>query len=88
MENGKLDLVELGNILSKLGAVKVKKEKTPKIICNVDGELISFKNEKELKKFIWKERPETIIKYDLVGEVVVPFDLQVISDKTEKKITE
>ena len=60
--------------------VKVKKEKTPKIVCKVDGELMEFKNEKALKKFIWKERPETIIKYDLTGEVIIPFDLEIIKE--------
>ncbi len=58
------------------GAVKVKKEKTPTIVCKVDGELMEFKNEKALKKLMWKDRPENVIRYDLVGEVVVPFELE------------
>lgn len=78
------ELQKLGEALASLGKVKTKKEKVAKIVCKIDGELIEFKNEKALKKFIWKERPETIIKYDLVGEVVVPFDLQVISEDSEK----
>lgn len=63
------------------GNVKVKKEKVAKLVCKIDGELIEFKNEKALKKFIWKERPETIIRYDLAGEVIVPFELEIIGDK-------
>lgn len=67
-----------------IGSVKVKKEKIAKIVCKIDGELMEFKNEKTLKKFIWKERPENIIKYELAGEVVVPFELEIIKDKQEQ----
>lgn len=54
---------------------KVKKAKSAEIICSVDGELIEFKNEAALKAFMWKERPEKVTRYDLIGTVSVPFDL-------------
>lgn len=65
--------------------VKVKKEKLAKLVCKIDGELIEFKNEKALKKFIWKERPETIIIYKLEGEAVVPFDLVISKDEDKEE---
>ena len=52
-----------------------KKEKTAKIVCKVDGELMEFKNEDALKAFMWTSRCNEVIRYDLVGKVSVPFDL-------------
>ena len=62
-------------------AVATKKGKTPKIVCSIDGELMRFKNESALKKFMWNQRPETVIRYDLVGTVEVPFELQIKETK-------
>ena len=42
-----LDVKQLGNL------AKVKKEKTAKIVCKIDGELMEFKNEDALKAFMW-----------------------------------
>ena len=65
--------------LNPTGATK--KGKTPKIVCSIDGELMRFKNEGALKKFMWSQRPETVIRYDLVGTVEVPFELQIKETK-------
>ena len=64
-----LDVKQLGNL------AKVKKEKTAKIVCKVDGELMEFKNEDTLKAFMWTSRCNEVIRYDLVGKVSVPFEL-------------
>ena len=63
---------EVSNMMKN---AKVKKEKTPKIVCKIDQELIEFKNEKELKQYMWKERPNEVIRYNLDGKVSVPFEL-------------
>lgn len=55
---------------------KVKKAKTPRIVCNIDGELKSFKDEDKLKQFMFKERVDTVIRYDLVGQVIFPIQLE------------
>ena len=64
-----LDVKQLGNL------AKVKKEKTAKIVCKVDGELMEFKNEDALKAFMWNSRCNEVIRYDLAGKVSVPFEL-------------
>lgn len=61
--------------------VPTKKQKTNKIVCDIDGELIGFENEKALDKFIYKNRPDTIIQYDLAGEVVVPVNKKIVKIK-------
>lgn len=75
MEN--ITVEQLAKALSGLTSaeIKTKKEKTPTIICNIDGELIEFKGEKQLKQFMWAQRPNKVLRYDLAGEVSVPFDL-------------
>ena len=75
MEN--ITIEQLAKALSGLTSteIKTKKEKTPTIICNIDGELIEFKGEKQLKQFMWTQRPNKVLRYDLAGEVSVPFDL-------------
>lgn len=79
MENVTLSVESLKELLGS--KVKVKKDKLAKLVCKIDGELIEFKNEKTLKKFIWKERPETIIVYKLEGEATVPFELSIVKDE-------
>ena len=64
-----LDVKQLGNL------AKVKKEKTAKIVCKIDGELMEFKNEDALKAFMWTSRCNEVIRYDLAGKVSVPFEL-------------
>lgn len=62
--------------VKQLGLIgKTKKEKTPKIVCKIDGELMEFKNEEALKAFMWTARCNEVIRYDLVGKVSVPFEL-------------
>jgi hypothetical protein len=62
--------------VKQLGLIgKTKKEKTPKIVCKVDGELMEFKNEEALKAFMWTSRCNEVIRYDLTGKVSVPFEL-------------
>ena len=62
---------------------KVKKPKTPKIVCNVDGTLMEFADEAALKSFMWSSRVESVIRYDLAGKVTVPFELSVEAPKTK-----
>lgn len=62
---------------------KVKKPKTPKIVCDVNGELMRFVDEAELKAFMWSSRVESVIRYDLAGKVTVPFELSVEAPKTK-----
>ena len=54
---------------------KTKKNKVKTIVCNVDGQLISFKNETELKQFMFVERVSNVIRYDLTGRVEFPIEL-------------
>lgn len=62
--------------VKQLGLIgKTKKEKTPKIVCKIDGELMEFRNEEALKAFMWTSRCNEVIRYDLVGKVSVPFEL-------------
>ena len=62
--------------VKQLGLIgKTKKEKTPKIVCKIDGELMEFKNEEALKAFMWTSRCNEVIRYDLAGKVSVPFEL-------------
>ena len=51
----------------------------PQIVCCVDGELICFNTEDDLKKFMWTERPTQVNRYNFVGEVVVPFELSTVN---------
>ena len=62
---------------------KVKKPKTPKIVCNVNGDLMEFVDEAALKSFMWSSRVESVIRYDLAGKVTVPFELSVEAPKTK-----
>ena len=62
---------------------KVKKPKTPKIVCNVNGDLMEFADEAALKSFMWSSRVESVIRYDLAGKVTVPFELSVEAPKTK-----
>lgn len=62
---------------------KVKKPKTPKIVCNVEGTLMEFADEAALKQFMWSSRVESVIRYDLTGKVTVPFELSVEAPKTK-----
>lgn len=62
---------------------KVKKPKTPKIVCNVEGTLMEFADETALKSFMWSSRVESVIRYDLAGKVTVPFELSVEAPKTK-----
>lgn len=70
--------------------MKPKKPKTPKIVCDVNGELMQFANEAALKSFMWSSRVESVIRYDLAGKVIVPFELSVEAPKKQKqtKVTE
>lgn len=65
--------------------MKPKKPKTPKIVCDVNGELMQFANEAALKQFMWSSRVESVIRYDLTGKVTVPFELSVEAPKKQKQ---
>ena len=77
-------------LIAKNGQLKVKKQKTPTIVCNVDGTLMEFADEAALKAFMWSSRVESVIRYDLAGKVTVPFELSVEAPKKQKqtKVTE
>ena len=77
-------------LIATNGKPKVKKPKTPKIVCNVEGTLIEFADEAALKQFMWSSRVESVIRYDLAGKVTVPFELSVEAPKKQKqtKVTE
>ena len=77
----KLELTINGSSIEVGSTPKLKKEKTALIVCNIDNELIEFQNEKELKKFMWSNRPNKVLRYNLVGETIVPFDLDIIPVK-------
>ena len=68
----------ISQLLEELKVVKpsTTEEKTATIVCNVDGELMNFADEKALKKFMFKERVDTVIRYNLVGEVTFPIELE------------
>ena len=70
-------------LIATNGKPKVKKPKTPKIVCNVDGTLMEFADEAALKSFMWSSRVESVIRYDLAGKVTVPFELSVEAPKTK-----
>ena len=70
-------LSQLSKEIAELNPAATKKGKTPKIVCNIDGTLMEFKNEDTLKTFMWSERPKSVIRYDLTGAVEVPFDLKI-----------
>lgn len=70
-------------LIATNGKPKVKKPKTPKIVCNVNGDLMEFADEAELKAFMWSSRVESVIRYDLAGKVTVPFELSVEAPKTK-----
>lgn len=70
-------------LIATNGKPKVKKPKTPKIVCNVEGTLMEFANEAALKAFMWSSRVESVIRYDLAGKVTVPFELSVEAPKTK-----
>ena len=70
-------------LIATNGKPKVKKPKTPKIVCNVNGDLMEFADEAELKQFMWSSRVESVIRYDLAGKVTVPFELSVEAPKTK-----
>ena len=70
-------------LIATNGKPKVKKPKTPKIVCNVDGTLMEFADEAALKAFMWSSRVESVIRYDLAGKVTVPFELSVEALKTK-----
>lgn len=70
-------------LIATNGKPKVKKPKTPKIVCDVNGELMRFVDEAELKAFMWSSRVESVIRYDLAGKVTVPFELSVEAPKTK-----
>ena len=59
----------------KLIKPKTKKEKVAKIVCNIDGALKAFKDESELKHFMFTERVQNVIRYDLSGKVEFPIEL-------------
>ena len=67
----------------KITKPKTKKEKVAQIVCNIDGALKAFKNESELKHFMFTERVQNVIRYDLSGKVTVPFELSVEAPKTK-----
>lgn len=77
-------------LIATNGQPKVKKPKTPKIVCNVNGDLMEFADEAALKSFMWSSRVESVIRYDLAGKVTVPFELSVEASKKQKqtKVTE
>ena len=77
-------------LIATNGKPKVKKPKTPKIVCNVEGALMEFADEAALKQFMWSSRVESVIRYDLTGKVTVPFELSVEAPKKQKqtKVTE
>lgn len=70
-------------LIATNGQPKVKKPKTPKIVCNVEGTLMEFADEAALKQFMWSSRVESVIRYDLAGKVTVPFELSVEAPKTK-----
>ncbi len=70
-------------LINENGKPKVKKPKTPKIVCNVEGTLMEFADEAALKSFMWSSRVESVIRYDLSGKVTVPFELSVEAPKTK-----
>lgn len=70
-------------LIATNGKPKVKKPKTPKIVCNVEGTLMEFADEAALKQFMWSSRVESVIRYDLAGKVTVPFELSVEAPKTK-----
>ena len=70
-------------LIATNGQPKVKKPKTPKIVCNVEGTLMEFADESALKSFMWSSRVESVIRYDLAGKVTVPFELSVEAPKTK-----
>ena len=70
-------------LIATNGKLKVKKPKTPKIVCNVEGTLMEFADEAALKAFMWSSRVESVIRYDLSGKVTVPFELSVEAPKTK-----
>ena len=70
-------------LIATSGQPKVKKPKTPKIVCNVEGTLMEFADEAALKSFMWSSRVESVIRYDLSGKVTVPFELSVEAPKTK-----
>ena len=70
-------------LIATNGKPKVKKPKTPKIVCNVEGTLMEFADEDALKSFMWSSRVESVIRYDLAGKVTVPFELSVEATKTK-----
>lgn len=70
-------------LIATNGKPKVKKPKTPKIVCDVNGELMRFVDEAELKAFMWSSRVESVIRYDLSGKVTVPFELSFEAPKTK-----
>jgi len=65
-------------LAQELGSTKpkTKKEKTAKIVCNIDGVLKAFKDETELKNFMFTERVQNVIRYDLAGKVEFPIELK------------
>ena len=77
-------------LIATNGKPKVKKPKTPKIVCNAEGTLMEFADEAALKAFMWSSRVESVIRYDLAGKVRVPFELSVEAPKKQKqtKVTE
>lgn len=70
-------------LIAESKQLKVKKPKTPKIVCNVEGTLMEFADEAALKQFMWSSRVESVIRYDLSGKVTVPFELSVEAPKTK-----
>ena len=70
-------------LIATNGKPKVKKPKTPKIVCNVNGDLMEFADEAALKSFMWSSRVESVIRYDLAGKVTVPFELSVEAPKNK-----
>lgn len=72
-------------LIATNGKPKVKKPKTPKIVCNVEGTLMEFADEAALKSFMWSSRVESVIRYDLTGKVTVPFELSVEAPKKQKQ---
>lgn len=74
-------LSQLSKEIAELNPAATKKGKTPKIVCNIDGALMAFKNEDALKTFMWSERPKLVVRYDLTGVVEVPFDLKIKTTK-------
>ena len=70
-------------LIATNGKPKVKKPKTPKIVCNVNGDLMEFADEAALKAFMWSSRVESVIRYDLAGKITVPFELSVEAPKTK-----